>query len=154
MTHVSGTPGSIVRPVGLLLIALAALASAFALASCASSGTTTATPSAGPTRVVITSVLPKDASAEPPWNGRFVQATVQAPTPATMAAGDWCVYVNGKKQSLERPAAIHPFAADAATVVFVFRDPFGDLGEYRFRVVYAPPSGKKVARSWRYDWAP
>ena len=40
-------------------------------------------------------------------------------------------------------------------MVFVFQAPFGDLGKkYRFRVVYSPPEGPKVKRSWDFDWTP
>jgi hypothetical protein len=62
--------------------------------------------------------------------------------------------VNRTKQPLAKPPEIHPYASDAATVAFVFVEPFEDSGDYRFRVVYSPPDGPKVARSWLYKWAP
>ena len=77
---------------------------------------------------------------------------VRTPSPDEMAPGDWSVFVNGKEQPLAKQPDILPYAADAATVAFVFREPYGDLGEYRFRVVYSPPSGRKIERSWRYQW--
>ena len=57
-----------------------------------------------------------------------------------------------------RPAVstpnIQPFARGAATVAFVFSAPFTEFVDYRFRVVYSPPGGTQVARSWLYKWAP
>jgi hypothetical protein len=153
MSRVSRESDFRLRCGSLLLPALVALAGA--LAACGSSGTAASDgPSARATGVAITAVLPKDAASEPPWNGRFVQATVRAPSPAAMAADDWSVSVNGEKQELEKPPDINLFASDAATVVFIFKAPFGDLGAYRFRVAYSPPGGPKVVRSWRYEWAP
>jgi hypothetical protein len=156
MTRVSPGPASGVRFVAALLLVLAALAGASSLAGCDSSGTTTSGASpATATAVAITAGLPQDAATEPPWNGRFVQVTVRAPKPAALAASDWSVSVNGKEQPLEKPPDIHPYEADAATVVFIFQAPFGDLGKtYRFRVVYSPPNGPTVKRSWDYDWTP
>jgi hypothetical protein len=90
----------------------------------------------------------------PPWNGRFVQVTVRAPSPQKLAASDWSVYVDGKEQRLAGPPNILPYAPDAATVAFVFATPFTDFVDYRFRVVYAPGGGRKVERSWLYKWAP
>lgn len=147
--------GAAVRRIALLWAALAALASAFALAACGASGTTpSVSPTAGARAVTITGVLPLEAAVEPPWNGRFIQITIRAPEPGTMDERDWSVFVNGKEQPLAKPPAVLPYAADAATVVFVLREPFGDLGDYRFRVVYAPPDGAGVVRAWDYDWAP
>jgi hypothetical protein len=137
-----------VRSVVLVLVSLAL--GGGALAACGSSGSGAPAPS--PKKVAITAVLPKDAASEPPWNGRYVQVTVSAPEPAAMAAQDWKVYVNGKKQPLASAPSILPFAPGAATVGFVFEEPFGDLGEYAFKVVYAPASGAKVERSWSYQW--
>jgi hypothetical protein len=154
MTRVSRTSDSSVRWIGILAL-LAALAGASALAACGSSGATAPGDSpAGAVTVAITGALPKDARTEPPWNGRFVQVTVRTASPAAMAARDWSVFVNGSKQPLARPPDILPYAADAATVAFLFRAPYGDLGTYRFRVVYSPPGGPKAERAWRYDWAP
>jgi hypothetical protein len=156
MTRVSRDCASGVRCIAVLLLALAALAGAATLAACGSSGTTASGASpAGATTVAITAGLPQDAATEPPWNGRFVQATVRAPDPTALAASDWSVFVNGKEQELEKPADILPFAPDAATVVFIVRTPFGEIGKkYRFRVVYAPPKGPAVKRSWDYEWTP
>jgi hypothetical protein len=153
MTRVSRHADPDVCRLGLLL--LVTLAAALALAACGSSGTAASGASPGAAKTVaITGGLPKDASTEPPWNGRFVQVDVRAPSPEKLAPDDWSVSVDGKKQQLAQSPDIHPYAADAATVVFIFAAPYGDLGEYRFRVVYAPAGGPKVVRSWRYDWAP
>jgi hypothetical protein len=142
------------RPLSLLLT-LVGLTGVVALAACASSGTAASSEaSARAEAVTITTGLPRDAAAEPPWNGRFVQVYVSGPSPEKMAASDWSVLVNGKKQPLARPPDILPYAPDAATVAFVFVEPFGDSGDYRFRVVYSPADGPKVARSWLYKWAP
>jgi hypothetical protein len=156
MTRVSRDFAPVVRCIAVRLLVLAALASAATLAACGSSGTTASGASAAGTKTVaITAGLPQDAATEPPWNGRFIQATVRAPDPAALAASDWGVFVNGKEQELEKPADILPFAPDAATVVFILRTPFGEIGKkYRFRVVYSPPKGAAVKRSWDYDWTP
>jgi hypothetical protein len=156
MTRVSRDCASGVRCIAALLLVLAALAGAAALAACGSSGKTASGASpTGARTVAITAGLPQDAATEPPWNGRFVQATVRAPDPTALAANDWSVFVNGKEQQLEKPADINPFAPEAATVVFILRAPFGEIGKkYRFRVVYSPPKGQPVKRSWDYDWTP
>jgi hypothetical protein len=152
MTRVSRHADPDVRRLGLLLVTLAA---ALALAACGSSGSAASGAWPGGAKTVaITGGLPKDAATEPPWNGRFVQVDVRAPSPAKLAPEDWSVSVNGKRQPLARPPDIHPYAADAATVVFIFAAPYGDLGKYRFRVAYKPAGGSNVVRSWRYDWAP
>ncbi|HEY5169426.1 MAG TPA: hypothetical protein VIK03_08565, partial [Thermoleophilia bacterium] len=78
----------------------------------------------------------------------------RATKPGAMAAKDWSVFVDGKEQQLAGPPNILPYAPDAATVAFVFATPFTDFVDYRFRVVYAPDSGRKVERSWLYKWAP
>jgi hypothetical protein len=142
------------RRVALLLAALAALAGALALTACGTSGKTAsgASPSAKP--VTITAGLPKDAATEPPWNGRFVQVTVSAPSPEKLKASDWVVFVDGKERPLANAPNILPYAPGAATVAFVFATPFTDFVDYRFRVVYAPQGGKTVERSWLYKWAP
>jgi hypothetical protein len=138
-----------------LLAALVALAGAFALSACDSSGATASGASSpGAKTVAIIAVLPQDAATEPPWNGRFVQVTVRSPSPQKLAASDWSVFVDGKEQRLVGPPNILPYAPDAATVAFVFATPFTDFVAYRFRVVYAPDSGRKVERSWLYKWAP
>lgn len=155
MIRMSRWPVSSVRCVAVLLLALALPAGASALAACGSSGTTDAGASPAVKTVTITAGLPQDAATEPPWNGRFVQVAVRAPKLAAMSASDWSVFVNGEKQALEKPADIHPYEADAATVVFVLKAPFGDIGKkYRFRVVYSSPNGPKVKRSWDFDWTP
>ena len=122
-------PASGGRRIGLLLVLFAALAGAVALAACGSSGTAAqGGPSPGAETVSITGGLPQDAATEPPWNGRFVQVIVRAPSPAEMAARDWSVFVNGEKQQLAQPPDIHRYAAGAATVVFIFGAPDGVLG--------------------------
>ena len=142
------------RRVALLIAALAVLSAAVALTACGTSGTTASEASPGAKAVTITAGLPKDAATEPPWNGRFVQVTVRAPSPEKMAAGDWHVFVNGKERSLASPPNILPYASGTATVAFVFAAPFTDFVDYRFRVAYAPQGGKKVERSWLYKWTP
>jgi hypothetical protein len=156
MIRVSRDSPAGVRCIAVLLGVLVALAGAATLAACGSSGTTASGASpTGARTVAITAGLPQDAATEPPWNGRFVQATVRAPDPTALAADDWSVFVNGKEQELEKPADINAFAPDAATVVFILRAPFGEIGKkYRFRVVYSPPKGPPVKRSWDYDWTP
>lgn len=155
MNRVSRESVSGVRCIAALLLTLAVLAGASALAACGSSGATGTGSPAAATAVAITAGLPQDAETEPPWNGRFVQVTVRAPKLSAMSTSDWSVFVNGEKQSLEKPADIHPYEADAAIVAFVLQASFSDLGEkYRFRVVYSPPNGPKVKRSWDFDWSP
>ena len=155
MIHVSRQSDRGLRGVAALLAALVALVGAIALSSCDSSGATASgTASPGARTVAIAGVLPRDAATEPPWNGRFVQVTVRAPSPQKLAASDWSVYVDGKEQRLASPPNILPYAPDAATVAFVFATPFTDFVDYRFRVMYAPEGGRKVERSWLYKWAP
>jgi hypothetical protein len=146
-------PSGVARAGGLLLAVLVAGTAAAGLCACGSaSRDASASASAGSGTVEIAGVLPKDAGSEPPWNGRFVQVDASGSSLAAMAAGDWSVYVDGKKQALAKPPDVRPYAADTATVVFIFRDGFTDLRDYDFRVVYAPPGGPKVKRSWRYVW--
>jgi len=153
MPRVSRQSGWRIARVALLL-ALAALAGAVALTACGASGTTASGASPGAKAVTITAGLPKDASTEPPWNGRFVQVTVSAPSPEKMAASDWHAFVDGKERPLASAPNILPYAPGAATVAFVFATPFTDFVDYRFRVVYAPQGGKKVQLAWLYKWAP
>lgn len=154
MPRVNRQPGRDVRRVALLLAVLAVLSAAAALTACGASGTSASGASPGTKAVRITAGLPKDAATEPPWNGRFVQVTVRAPSPEKMAASDWRVFVNGKERPLASPPNVLPFAPGVATVAFVFNAPFTDFVDYRFRVVYAPQGGKKVERSWLYKWGP
>lgn len=154
MPRVRRQSGWSVGRVALLLAALAALAGAVALSACGTAGRTASGASPGAKAVRITAGLPKDAATEPPWNGRFVQVTVSAPSPEKMAAGDWHAFVNGKERPLASAPNILPFAPGAATVAFVFATPFTDFVGYRFRVVYAPQGGKKAELSWVYKWAP
>ena len=142
------------RHVAPLLAALVALVAGVALSACSSGATASGTASPGARTVAIAAVLPQDAATEPPWNGRFVQVTVHAPSPQKLAASGWSVFVDGKRQRLVSPPNILPYAPDAATVAFVFATPFTDFVAYRFRVVYAPDGGRKVERSWLYKWAP
>jgi hypothetical protein len=136
----------------LALIAALALVAAFSLVACGSSGSSTADSSAAPVKTTMTAGVPKDASSEPPWNGRFVQVNVTTAKPGAMRAQDWHVSVNGKEPELDKPASILPYSPHGAMVAFVFRTPYTDLGTYRFRVVYAPQDGPKVERAWDYKW--
>ena len=157
MIHVSRDSPAGVRCIAVLLGVLVALAGAATLAACGSSGTTASGASpTGARTVVITAGLPRDAATEPPWNGRFVQATVRAPNSTALAAADWSVFVNGKEQELEKPADINAFAPRrrdrGAHPPGAVRAEIGK--KYRFRVVYSPPKGPPVKRSWDYDWTP
>jgi hypothetical protein len=138
-----------------ILVAVAAvvtLVAASCLAACGSSASPSPTGAATAVRTAITAGVPKDESAEPPWNGRYVQVGVTAPTPGAMRPTDWRVFVNGKEPELDKPANILPYAPHAATVAFVFRTPYTDLGTYALRVVYAPQGAPRVERSWDYKW--
>jgi hypothetical protein len=138
-----------------ILVAVAAvviLVAACGLAACGSSASPSPTGGATAVKTAITAGVPKDESAEPPWNGRYVQVDVTAATPGAMRPEDWRVFVNGKAPELDKPASILPYAPHAATVAFVFRTPYTDLGTYALRVVYAPQGTPKVERSWDYKW--
>ncbi len=155
MIRVSRQSDRGLRCVAPLLAALVALVGAIALSACGGSGATASgAASPGARTVAITAVLPQDAATEPPWNGRFVQVTIRAPSPQKLAASDWSVYVDGKERRLADPPNVLAYAPDAATVAFVFAMPFTDFVDYQFRVVYAPAGGQKVERSWLYKWAP
>ncbi len=139
----------------LVLASLAAVLTAAAMlsvAACGSSGDDAGQASPAPVKSEITKWMPKDASSEPPWNGRFVQVNVRASDPGKMDPGDWRVFVNDKEPELEKAPSILPFSPSEATVAFVFKAPYVDLGTYRFRVVYAPRGGQKVQQSWEYKW--
>lgn len=141
--------------VRLVLAGLAAAATAglaLALCGCGSSGASPPAPSTAPVKTAIVKLLPRDASAEPPWNGRFVQVNVRTAEPAAMDPGDWRVFVNGRQPELEKPPSILPFSATAAVVAFSFEVPYGDPGTYAFRVVYEPAGGPKVQQAWEYAW--
>jgi hypothetical protein len=141
--------------VRLVLASLAAVLTAAAMlgvAACGSASGDAAQASPEPVKNEITKWMPKDASSEPPWNGRFVQVNVRVAKPGAMDPADWRVFVNGKEPELEKAPSILPFSSSEATVAFVFSSPYGDLGTYRFRVVYAPKGGKKVQRSWEFKW--
>lgn len=125
---------------------------ALTLTACGSPGSSSAGASAAAVKTTITGGVPKDASSEPPWNGRFVQVDVTADEPGAMRSSDWHVFVNGQEPKLEKPASILVYAPHAAIVAFVFRAPYTNLGKYRFRVVYAPRNGSKVERAWDYAW--
>ncbi len=131
-----------------------ALVAITAVAGCGSAGAPGGSPTPHATAVTITRVQPKDAGSEPPWNGIYVQVNATAPSPAAMAGDDWSVSVNGEKQALLKPPDVHPYAADAVTVVFILKNAAGSFGTYRFRVVYAPDGGPRVQRAWEFDWAP
>jgi hypothetical protein len=136
----------------LALAVTLALLAALSLAACGSSGSSASDSTAAPVKTSITAGVPKDASSEPPWNGRFVQVNVTTARPAAMRPEDWHVSVNGKEPELDKGASILPYAPHGAMVAFVFRAPYTDLGTYKFRVVYAPKDGPKVERSWEYKW--
>jgi hypothetical protein len=153
MTGLGREPGRTPERCHLVpLLATLALLAACALAACGDSGTPSADSSAAAVKTAITAWMPKDASSEPPWNGRFVQVDVTTAEPDALRAEDWRVFVNGEEPELDKPASILPYAPHGATVAFVFRAPYGDLGTYEFRVVYAPKDGAKVERSWEYEW--
>ena len=136
----------------LALVAALALLMALSLAACGSSGSAAADASAAAVKTTMTAGVPKDASSEPPWNGRFVQVNVTTGKPGAMRPGDWHVSVNGKQPELDKPASILPYSPHGAMVAFVFRTPYTDLGTYEFRVVYAPKGGPRVERAWDYKW--
>jgi hypothetical protein len=133
-------------------VATLALVAALSLAACGSSGSSKADASAAPVKTAITAGVPKDASSEPPWNGRFVQVNVSTAKPGAMRPEDWHVSVNGKEPELDKPASIQPYSPHCALVAFVFRTPYTELGTYKFQVVYAPKGGAKVERAWNYKW--
>jgi hypothetical protein len=122
------------------------------LGACGSSDSASTQASAAPVKTAIIKLLPRDASAEPPWNGRFVQVNVRANQPGKMDPADWRVFVNGKEPELENAPSILPYSASEAIVAFMFQAPYGDPGTYAFRVVYAPKGGPKVQKSWEYKW--
>ena len=135
-----------------LAVTLALVAALSPLAACGSSGSSAADATAAPVKTSITSGVPKDASSEPPWNGRFVQVNVTTAKPGAMSPDDWSVTVNGKEPELDKPVSILAYSPHGATVEFVFRTPYTDLGTYKFRVTYTPKDGPKVERSWDYKW--
>lgn len=138
-----------------LVLALSAAALSLAmlsLAACGSSGSSKADASAAPVKTSITAGVPKDASSEPPWNGRFVQVNVTTAKPGAMRPDDWHVTVNGKEPELDKPASILPYSPHGAMVAFAFRTPYTDPGTYEFHVAYTPEDGAKVERSWDYKW--
>ena len=143
---------TLVRLVLASLTAVLVAAAMLGIAACGSSDGDAGQASPAPVKSEITRWMPKDASAEPPWNGRFVQVNVRVAEPDAMDPADWRVFVNDKEPELEKPPSILPFSPSEATVAFVFSAPYGDLGAYEFRVVYAPKGGQKVQRSWEYKW--
>ena len=152
-----GLPDRIRTLVRLVLASLAAVltvAAMLVVAACGSSAGDAgqASPGPAPVKSEITKWMPKDASSEPPWNGRFVQVNVRVARSGAMDPGDWRVFVNDKEPELEKVPSILPFSPSEATVAFVFSAPYGDLGTYRFRVVYAPTGGQKVKQSWEDQW--
>lgn len=138
-------------PLAALAVLVAALAT-LGLTACGSSDSTSSQASASPVTTAIVKLLPRDASVEPPWNGRFVQVNVRATAPGKMDPADWRVFVNGKEPELEKAPSILPYAPTEAVVAFMFQAPYGDSGTYEFRVVYAPKGGPKVQKSWEYKW--
>lgn len=143
---------TLVRLVLASLAAVLTMAALLSVAGCGSSTGDAGQASPAPVKSAITKWMPKDASSEPPWNGRFVQVNVRVSDPGKMDPDDWRVFVNDNEPELEKAPSILPFSPSEATVAFVFSAPYGDLGAYEFRVVYAPGSGKKVERSWEYKW--
>ena len=108
--------------------------------------------SASPVKTAIIKLLPRDASAEPPWDGRFVQVNVRVAEPGKMDPGDWSVFVNGEEPELQQQPSILAYSADEAIVAFLFQTPYGDHGAYEFLVVYTPKGGSRVQKSWEYQW--
>lgn len=141
-----------VRSFAAPLVVLLAAITLLGVAACDSSDGPPEKTSPAAVTTAITRWMPKDASSEPPWNGRFVQVNVRVAEPGKMDPAAWRVFVNGEQPELEKEPSILPFSATEATVAFVFRAPYGDLGTYEFRVVYAPEGGEKVARTWEYRW--
>jgi hypothetical protein len=135
-----------------VLVPLAVLVVMLGLAACGSSDPASGQSSAGAVKTAIIKLLPRDASAEPPWNGRFVQVNVRVAEPGKMDPGDWRVFVNGRQPELEKMPSILTYSASEAIVAFMFQAPYGDPGTYEFRVVYAPEGGPKVQKSWAYKW--
>lgn len=141
-----------VRLVRTALALLVAATAVHGLAACGSTGPSSPQASATPVATRIVGWLPKDAAAEPPWNGRFVQVDVRVAEPARMDPADWRVFVNGQEPDLDKEPSILPYSPTEATVAFVFKEPYGELGTYELRVVYAPEDGEKVLRSWQFVW--
>jgi hypothetical protein len=147
----SERPGAAVRLLLGALIAVVILGMLGTLPACGSSGSRSEDVGAAPVKTAITEVLPRDAAAEPPWNGRFVQVNVRTQKPGAMDPGDWRVFVNGKEPELDKAPSVLPYAPHGAVVAFVFRTPYGDAGTFEFRVVYAPKGAKEAERSWDYE---
>jgi hypothetical protein len=135
-----------------LLLALAVTVASLPLMACGQSGSSAERAAASPVKTAIVKLLPRDASVEPPWNGRFVQVNVRTDKPQSLDAVDWRVFVNGMEPKLDKAPSVLPYAPHQAVVAFTFRAPFGDPGTYTFKVVYAPTGGQKVERSWKYRW--
>ena len=107
--HTTEGPGRAIGRAALVALAAAVvLLAALSLAACGSSGSSTADSTAAPVKTSITAGAPKDASSEPPWNGRFVQVNVTTAKPAAMRPEDWHVSVNGKEPELDKGASILP----------------------------------------------
>jgi hypothetical protein len=146
------------QPLGIHRLMLVALATAILLpvtlsfTACGSSNSPSSDSSAAPIKTSITAGVPKDASSEPPWNGRFVQVNVTTARPGAMRPEDWHVTVNGKEPELDKPASILPYSPHGAMVAFSFTTPYTDLGTYSFHVSYAPGDAPEVERSWDYKW--
>ena len=127
-----------------------AVFAALVLAGCGSSEPAAGDAAATAVKTAIIKLLPRDASAEPPWNGRFVQVNVRVADPGKMDPGDWRVFVNGKEPELEKAPSVLPYSQTEAIVAFMFQAPYGDPGAYEFRVTYAPEGEPKVQKSWEY----
>jgi hypothetical protein len=132
--------------------ATALMLAASVIAGCGSAGSPSVGASASPVKTAIIKLLPRDASVEPPWNGRFVQVNVRVARPDKMDPADWRVLVNGKEPELDTAPSILPYSSTEAVVAFLFQAPYGDLGGYEFRVVYAPKDGPKVQKTWKFTW--
>jgi len=149
---IEGSGRTVGRLKRLALAVTLALLAALSLAACGSSGSSAADSTTAPVKTSITAGVPKDASAEPPWNGRFVQVNVATAKPGALRPEDWHVTVNGKEPQFDKGASILPYSPHGAMVAFSFRTPYTDLGTYEFHVTYAPKDGPKVERSWEYKW--
>jgi hypothetical protein len=139
------------RSLLLALVATIAVGASSGLVACGSADSA-AGPAASPVKTAVVKVLPRDASAEPPWNGRYVQVNVRAAEAASMKPTDWRVFVNGKEPDLDKAPSILPFSPTEAVVSFMFSAPYGDPGTYEFRVVYAPKTGQKAEQTWEFAW--
>ena len=145
-----GLPPDRIRTRGrLVLAAVLIAASMLGVAACGSSDGDAGQASPGPVKSKITKWMPKDASSEPPWNGRFVQVNVRVAKPGGMDPGDWRVFVNGKEPELEKaPASCRSRPARRPSPSCSL--PYGDLGTYE-SAWSTRQGGQKVQQSSSYQ---